>query len=156
MKIVLLYIESAKEKWVEEGSIHLSKRISGFMPFEEIVLKSSRRSGTDGQLKRQEESDTLLKQLKSDDYVVLFDETGDAPNSRAFSKQLSSWLNGGKKRIVFVIGGAFGASDELKSRAQKKISLSPMTLNHHLARLVALEQIYRGFAILNNHPYHND
>jgi 23S rRNA (pseudouridine1915-N3)-methyltransferase len=84
------------------------------------------------------------------------DENGKAYNSRAFAQQLQKWLNAGHRRMVFLIGGAYGFHQNVIDRADHKMRLSDMTFNHQVVRILFCEQLYRAFAILNNHPYHND
>ncbi|MCL4136883.1 UNVERIFIED_CONTAM: hypothetical protein GTU68_015250 [Idotea baltica] len=76
--------------------------------------------------------------------------------SLVFAEQINQWSYAGYKRIVFVIGGAFGFSPEMYTRSDRKLSMSDFTFNHQLARLVFLEQLYRGYSILNNLPFHNE
>jgi 23S rRNA (pseudouridine1915-N3)-methyltransferase len=97
----------------------------------------------------------LLSVLAKDDFIVLFDERGKTFNSIEFSKKVENILSSSKRRGVFIIGGAYGVSDEVRARAQLVVTLSPMVMNHLLAQTVALEQIYRAFTILKNTPYHN-
>lgn len=97
----------------------------------------------------------IQKQLKPGDFVCLLDERGREFNSVDFSKYLQKRMNSGLKRLVFVIGGPYGFSEEIYKIAQGKISMSQMTFSHQMIRLFAVEQIYRGFTILKNEPYHH-
>ncbi|HRO66365.1 MAG TPA: 23S rRNA (pseudouridine(1915)-N(3))-methyltransferase RlmH, partial [Pseudobdellovibrionaceae bacterium] len=106
--------------------------------------------------KKTAESDLILEYLKSDDYVILFDEKGESLDSRGFARRLEQALGSSKKRLVFLIGGAFGVEEPVRKRADRILSLSPLTMNHVLAKTMAWEQIYRSFTILKNLPYHND
>ena len=90
------------------------------------------------------------------DRLILLDENGKQYSSRDFASQVQKWMNSGPKRLVFVVGGAFGFSAEMYAIAEGKLSLSPMTTSHQLVRVLFLEQLYRAFTILNNEPYHND
>jgi 23S rRNA (pseudouridine1915-N3)-methyltransferase len=87
--------------------------------------------------------------------VVLLDEQGGDFTSVAFSERLQKWMNSGQKRIVFLIGGAFGFSEEVYGRANFRLSLSKMTLTHQMVRLFFTEQLYRAFTILKNEKYHH-
>ena len=102
------------------------------------------------------EGESIIQKLGKDDYLVLLDEKGSQMNSRDFADYLEDfeWL--GKKKAIFLIGGAFGFSKAVYERANDKLSLSKMTLSHQLIRLFFLEQFYRAMTIQNNHPYHND
>ena len=75
---------------------------------------------------------------------------------KVFAKKIENFLLHAQKRLIFVIGGAFGFNDKLKARANEMLSLSNMTFSHQMIRLFFLEQIYRSFTIINNHPYHNE
>lgn len=156
MSIRLLTIQSSKNSWLEQASAEFSEKINHFHKFEMVALKSAKKHREDSSLKKKEESELILKQLKDDDYVVLFDERGQAVDSKQFSEAIRKIQLSGTKRISFIIGGAFGVDEQLKKRAQKTIKLSDFVLNHHVAMLVSLEQIYRAFTIIHNKPYHNE
>lgn len=156
MKFILMTCATASERWAEEVDELYSKKISAFLSFEIKKLKIKKASRDDREQKLKSDSDALLEEIKPDDYVVLFDERGDCLESRKFAQKVESILNSGKKRTIFIIGGAYGVDDRVRSRAQLKVSLSKMVLNHLVAQTVVLEQIYRSFAILKNLPYHND
>ena len=94
--------------------------------------------------------------IDSSDLVVLLDEKGKEYTSRQFSEKIDFWLNSSIKRINFLIGGAYGFSEEIYQRANEKISLSKMTFTHQMIRLFFIEQIYRASTILQGKPYHND
>ena len=156
MKIVLLHVSSAREDWADEASASYVKKISAFLPCSDEALKPKKASRDDADFKRKSDTDVLLGALKPDDFVMLLDERGKTFDSRGFAKVIEQTVGRSKKRLVVVIGGAYGFTDEIRARADLKISLGPMTMNHLLARVVALEQIYRAFTILRGLPYHND
>ena len=89
------------------------------------------------------------------DQVILLDEKGKAFNSVSFSKEIENHMISGKKRVLFIIGGAYGFSEELYQKFPQRMALSQMTFSHQMVRLFFCEQLYRAFTILNNHPYHN-
>jgi len=155
MKFVLYNLATAKEAWADEATRLYTQKISHFNSFEVQTLKPKKSSRDEAAAKKREESELILASLSNDDYVVLFDERGKALNSIEFSKKIESILSSSKKRAVFIIGGAYGVSDEVRQRAQLVVTLSPMVMNHILAQTVALEQIYRAFTIIKNLPYHN-
>lgn len=156
MQIMLYSFTTAKESWFAEAKDVYEKKLKYFCKFETQVLKtrSGGRDSQDDKLKH--EGQVLLEHLSADDYVVLFDEKAKQMTSVQFSKKLEQWMQSGKKRLVFVIGGAYGFDDIVKQRAQFRISFSPMTMNHLVAEVVAYEQLYRAFAIQKNLPYHNE
>lgn len=156
MKFILLHASTAKEEWSQSATDLYSRKLQHFVQFEIQSIKPKKLSRDDKDSKRQGESEALLQFLNSDDFIILFDEKGTQFNSIDFSKKINHILNSGKKRAVFIIGGAFGVSEEIKAKAHLKISFSQLTFNHLLAITIALEQIYRGFTIIKNIPYHND
>ena len=105
---------------------------------------------------RKNEEMEILRRVKPDSYLVLLDENGRMQSSREFAAFIDQNIKSRFKKLTFVIGGAFGFSQELKQRANDSISLSKLTFSHQLARLVFAEQLYRAFTILRNEPYHND
>lgn len=101
------------------------------------------------------EGKLILDKISTSDYVVLLDENGKQFTSEAFSEYIQKRLNSGMKQLIFVIGGPYGFSEEVYSRADGKISLSKMTFSHQMVRLFFVEQLYRAFTILRNEPYHH-
>lgn len=156
MKIVLLHLSTAKEEWADLAAQVYLKKISGFLPITEEALKPRKTARSEAEFKKSAESLQILDFCKADDLVWLFDERGENLDSRAFAKKLERSLGTSKKRLVLVIGGAYGVTEDVRKRADTILSLSPMVMNHLLAKTVALEQVYRGFTILKNIPYHND
>ena len=148
-------LATAKEDWSEVASELYKKKISYFMPIEIQTLKAKKSSREDQDYKRNEESELLLKNLTQDDYVILFDERGNSLDSIQFSKKIELVLSSSKKRAVFIIGGAFGVNEDVRTRANLKVALSPMVMNHLMAQAMSLEQIYRAFTIIKRIPYHN-
>lgn len=133
------------------------KRLNRYIPFEmesvpEVRLKGKARPENQRQL----EATALLSKIQPTDTVWLLDEKGREFSSRGFAGQLQKCMNSGPKRLVLVIGGAYGHGSALKQRANAEISLSKMTFNHQVVRLLALEQLYRAYSILKGDPYHND
>jgi 23S rRNA (pseudouridine1915-N3)-methyltransferase len=155
-KFQLFHLSTAKEPWAEAAADLYAKKISHFAPFEIVHLKPKKLGRDSEQAKLQMESETILKQINSDDFVILFDERGKTLSSKDFAKVIDRSQQSGKKRIVFIIGGAFGVSDEVRKQSQQVVALSGMVMNHLVAQTVALEQIYRAFTILKNIPYHNE
>ncbi len=96
-----------------------------------------------------------MKQLETSDFVILLDENGKEFSSVNFSAYLQKRMNTGLKRLVFIIGGPYGFSTEVYSRANSKLSLSKMTFSHQMIRVFFIEQLYRAFTILRNEPYHH-
>lgn len=155
MKVVFLYLESQKEDWALEAQSLYTEKIKRFIDFEIIKIKSPSIARENKDHKIQEEAKLVLSKLKADDYLALFDEGGKLFDSIEFAQNFKRIQESNPKRIVFLIGGAFGVAEDVKKRANQKLSLSKMVMNHHIALSMALEQIYRTFTILKGIPYHN-
>ena len=111
---------------------------------------------TKAEAKKKIESEMFFKFIKPEDLVVLLDEKGKSFSSLQFAQWMEKeGLSQSYKRIIFIIGGAFGVSDEIKKRARMTLQMGPWTLNHLVAQTVLLEQIYRAFTIIKGLPYHN-
>lgn len=134
-----------------------ARRVNHYCKFTVTTLPDVRttRSMTVRQ-QRTAEGEAILRQLSQGDYVVLLDERGDEMRSVEFALWLQKRLNSGVKRLVLVIGGPYGFSDEVYARANAKLSLSRMTFSHQIVRAIFAEQIYRAFTILRNEPYHHE
>jgi len=156
MKIVLLTIGKTSEKYLIEGIAQYQNRLKHYTQFEmiEILNIKNAKNFSNAELMKKE-GELILKQLQRSDYLVILDDKGKDFTSPKFSEKLQNWMLSGKKRLVFVVGGAYGFSEQVYSRGDEKISLSKMTFSHQMVRLFFLEQIYRGYTILNNEPYHH-
>lgn len=133
-----------------------SKRLNSFINFNVETIDNIKHL-KDAEIIKLEESKKILSKLKKEDHLILLDEKGKSYTSRAFAESIQKLLNiSGSKRIIFLVGGAFGFHSSIYDRADGKISLSEMTFSHQLIRLIFMEQLYRAFAIINNHPYHNE
>ncbi len=120
----------------------------------EITHKANRNQNTDQ--RKTEEGKKILAQISPNDFVILLDEKGKMFSSKEWAKDLEKkriYLN---KRLVFVVGGPYGFSDEIYKRADEKLSLSPMTFSHQLIRVIFAEQLYRVLSIIYGKPYHNE
>ena len=156
MKIVLLTIGKTSEKYLIEGIAQYQKRLKHYTQFEmlEILNIKNAKNFSNAELIKKE-GELILKQLQNSDHLILLDNKGKDFTSTKFAEKLQSWMLSGKKRLVFVVGGAYGFSEEMYSRGNEKLSLSKMTFSHQMVRLFFVEQIYRGYTILNNEPYHH-
>jgi len=157
MKFRFLILEGGKPpSWVATARSEYQEKISHFIPFEIRLLKSPNADRDSAVVKQRLEADLILRELSDKDLLVLFDEKGKlGKSSEDFAQTLSRVLESGKASVVFCIGGPYGFADEVRKRAQMQWSLSPLTMNHWIAGLMALEQIYRGFTIVRGIPYHN-
>lgn len=156
MKLAFVFVGGHKEAWATELADTYTKKLKPFVSTEVIRLKPAKQERASQDQKLKEESDAILKTLQPNDLVVLCDERGDLLTSKKLSEKLVKLFERGKSRVVVVIGGAFGASEELKKRADWTWSLSPLTFNHHFAQGIAMEQVYRAFTIWKGLPYHNE
>ena len=157
MKIVLVCLGATNNHYLQEGISNYIKRLKHYINFEikEIIVSKNKKS-SNKKIIMNMESDLILSYLSQNDYVILLDEKGKMYNSKSFSKKIENFLLHSQKRLIFIVGGAFGFNDKLKTRANEMLSLSNMTFSHQIIRLFFLEQLYRSFTIINNHPYHNE
>ncbi|MFY0644568.1 MAG: 23S rRNA (pseudouridine(1915)-N(3))-methyltransferase RlmH [Bacteroidia bacterium] len=154
MAIQFIVLGKTKERYFQESEQEYLKRLTRFVKLNYLSLSASKKEQNRELCLKQEEQ-SLLKQIKSSDYVILLDEGGKNYDSRAFAEQLNNWMSH-NQNICFVVGGAFGFSEKIKERANSKLSLSKLTFPHHMVRSIFLEQLYRAFTILNGGKYHND
>ncbi|MCB9015608.1 MAG: 23S rRNA (pseudouridine(1915)-N(3))-methyltransferase RlmH [Lentimicrobiaceae bacterium] len=157
MKITLLVIGKTDEEYLNKGISIYTSRLSHYIKFGmvEILPPRNFRQLNPQQLK-EAEGKLLLRYFEDSDHVILLDEQGKLPTSVEFSGILQKHMNAGVRHLMFVVGGAFGFSDEVYQAAKSKLSLSPMTFSHQMVRLFFTEQLYRAFTILRNEPYHNN
>ena len=157
MKIVLITIGKTSEKYLIEGIYQYKNRLKHYTDFEIMEIPNIKNSKnlSEAELMKKE-GELILKQIQNSDHLVLLDDKGKDFTSPRFAQKLQQWMLSGKKRIVFVVGGAYGFSEEIYKRGNEELSLSKMTFSHQMVRLFFVEQIYRAFTILNNEPYHHE
>ncbi len=155
IKWMLFDFKTAKEPWFDEAETLYLKKVKPYAAFEVQHLKTIKSDRDEAELKKKFEEKALLEKITSDDYVILLDEKGQNLNSLQFSQVIQQVAESGKKRGVFIVGGAFGVTETVRKSAQKMICLSPMTMNHLIAEAMLFEQFYRALTILNRIPYHN-
>ena len=156
MKIIFLVVGKTNESWLNAGIAEYQKRLQYYASFSLDVVadvKAGKRSADE--LKKLE-GEAIFYALEPTDKVILLDENGAQHTSRQFAAEMQKWMNAAPKRLVFVVGGAFGFADEVLQRAEGKLSLSKMTLTHQMIRPFFVEQLYRAFTILKGEKYHND
>ena len=157
MKIRLIMTGKTSDKWLKEGLEQYFNRISRYLPFDVKVIPDLKNAGKmDPDAVKQQEGEAILKSVDNSDRLVLLDENGKMFSSREFAGLIEKHMISGCRYLVFVIGGAWGVSDEVFRRADQRVSLSPMTFSHQMVRLVFAEQLYRAMSIINNEPYHHD
>jgi 23S rRNA (pseudouridine1915-N3)-methyltransferase len=156
LKIELWLIGKTAFPYLEEGMSLYEKRLSHYLPFQSVVLPDVKNAkNLSSEQLKQKEGEAVLSRLKSDDLLVLLDERGRQFTSVEFSNFIEQKLQHGQKRLVFLVGGAWGFSNETYQRANEQLSLSKMTFSHQMVRLFFLEQLYRAMTILRGEPYHN-
>lgn len=158
MNITIIAVGKLKEKYLKLAIDEYSKRLSRYCKLEAIELPDEKTpdnaSVKEEEIIRDKEGKLILSKIKDNAYVVAMDLGGKELTSEEFAKFISNNGVMGNSNIVFVIGGSLGLSEEVKKRANYKICFSKMTFPHQLFRVMLLEQIYRGFRITNNEPYH--
>ena len=156
MKITLLAIGKTDDKNLQGIIEQYIKRLKHYVSFSfELIPDIKKAKNMSEALQKQTEGSEILKRISTADTVILLDEKGKSYSSEGFSEFLQKKMNSGLKNLVFVIGGPYGFSEEIYKRANGKISLSSMTFSHQMVRLFFVEQLYRGFTILRNEPYHH-
>ena len=156
MNIKLLAIGKTDNKALQSLIDDYTKRLSFYIKFDlEIIPDIKNVKNLSESQQKEKEGELILAKLTATDQLILLDENGTTFSSIGFSDYLQKKMNSGAKTIVFVIGGPYGFSDEVYQKAQGKISLSLMTFSHQMVRLFFIEQLYRGFTILRNEPYHH-
>lgn len=156
MKFQCWSVGKANETYVKEGIELFTKRIGNYFPVQWTIIPMPKNAGllNENELKLKE-GEIILQQLKKEDYLVVLDERGKQLTSEAFAAFLQQRGNESAKNIVFLIGGAYGVSNDVMQRADYKWSLSPLVFPHQLVRLILAEQLYRACSILRNEKYHH-
>lgn len=157
MKITLLLTGKTTEDYILKGMGNYIKRLKRYIGFniEVIPALKSTKNLSQEQIKTKE-GDLILNKLNSGDVLILLDEKGKEMPSTGFSKFIQNHMLQSTKNLVFVVGGAYGFSQEVYKKAYSKLSISQMTFSHQIIRLIFLEQLYRAFTIINNEPYHHE
>ncbi len=157
MKILLLAIGKTDSRELESLIQNYTKRIGHYLPFEMKVIPDVRRSGKiSAEQQKLNEGREILEQVQTTDRLILLDERGKSMSSIEFASHIEGRMLLSDKRLVFVIGGPYGFSQEVYERANEQLSLSRMTFSHQMVRLFVVEQIYRAMTILRGEPYHHE
>ena len=156
MKITLLVIGKTLSEYLKSGEDEYLKRLKfyGNIYYYTIPAIKNAKSLTEEQLKT-EEVKLFLSKIENSDYCVLLDENGKNYTSEEFANFFNSKMTSNIKNLVFIVGGAFGFSEQMYQRANHKLSLSSMTFSHQMVRLIFMEQLYRAFTMLKGEPYHH-
>ena len=157
MKISLFVIGKTDSAYLKEGIEEYCKRLKHYVPFDFITVPNLKQTkNLPVEVQKRKKGKLYWEKLTKGQQLYCLTRRGKTMNSRDFSGFIEQRTIAGTKELVFVIGGAFGFSDELYGIAAGKISLSKMTFSHQMVRLLFLEQLYRAFTIIKGEPYHND
>ncbi|MEP5338376.1 MAG: 23S rRNA (pseudouridine(1915)-N(3))-methyltransferase RlmH [Algibacter sp.] len=156
MTIKLLAIGKTDNKELRGLINDYEKRLKHYIKFDlDIIPDIKNVKNLSEKQQKQKEGELILGKLSTTDVLILLDENGKQLDSIEFSQYLQKHMNSGIKQLVFVIGGPYGFSEAVYNKAKGKLSLSKMTFSHQMVRLFVIEQLYRGFTILKNEPYHH-
>ena len=156
MKVRLLCVGKLSKSFARDGVDEYVRRIKRYLPLQAEELKEEKGGKkSDPNYIREQEGTRLLARITPEATVVVLDERGRQWCSTELAGWLEKKMNAGVGEIIWIIGGAYGLSDDVRQRADLTLALSAMTLPHQMARLVLVEQIYRGLTIIRNEPYHN-
>jgi 23S rRNA (pseudouridine1915-N3)-methyltransferase len=156
MRLTIIFTGKTRASYLKEGVDEYTRRIARYAPLSVVVIPDLKVSAKYSHAEvKQLEGQQILQRIKPADHVVLLDEGGKTVTSVEFSAYLSG-LEGRTGHCVFVVGGAYGFSEEVYRRANGTLSLSRMTFSHQMVRLIFTEQLYRAFTILKGEPYHHN
>jgi 23S rRNA (pseudouridine1915-N3)-methyltransferase len=156
MQINLIAIGKTDNKNLQTLIADYQKRLGFYIKFNfEIVPDMKKVKYLSEAQQKEKEGELILAKTQTSDIIILLDENGKQQDSVAFANDLQKHMNSGVKQVVFVIGGPYGFSDAVYNRSNGKLGLSKMTFSHQMVRLFFIEQLYRGFTILKNEPYHH-
>ncbi|MCM1182281.1 MAG: 23S rRNA (pseudouridine(1915)-N(3))-methyltransferase RlmH [Roseburia sp.] len=158
MNITLVTVGKIKEKYYRDAIAEYEKRLSRYCRTELIEVADEKTpdkacAAPEEQVKRRE-AERILRHIREDSYCIALAIDGKVYDSVAFARHIEELGLAGKSSIAFVIGGSLGLHGSVLQRADERISFSAMTFPHQLMRVILLEQIYRGYRIINGEPYH--
>lgn len=158
MKITIVCAGKLKEKYLRDGIAEYEKRIRPYADLRTIEIIEERMKDRPSPAEKDEvlrrEGERLSAQIPQGAYLIVLDVGGEEMSSEKFSARIDRLMLMGESHIAFLVGGPFGLSDELRQRADLRLSFSQFTLPHQLIRLFLMEQIYRSFKISRHEPYH--
>lgn len=156
MLIKLIAIGKTDNKNLQTLIEDYQKRLGHYIKFEfELIPDIKNVKHLSESQQKDKEGELILAKTQKSDVLILLDENGKQMDSVAFSSYLQKHMNSGIKTLIFMIGGPYGFSEAIYQRANGKLGLSKMTFSHQMVRLFFIEQLYRGFTILKNEPYHH-
>ena len=155
MRINLITIGKKMPNWINLGIEHYQKQLPSYYNFKITSLDSQSRKSSSAENSKNLESKLLLEAASESTLLIAFDELGKQQTSKQISKSIENWQLEGES-VALIIGGADGLSSEIKQKCHQLWGLSNLTMTHSMARLIVVEQIYSGYSLLNNHPYHRE
>lgn len=156
MKLQFWSVGKAHESFVKEGVELFTKRICHYYAADWQIIAPPKNAGSlSSEDLKKKEGETVLNLLQKDDFLVLLDERGKNISSEQLATLLQQQANNSSKKMVFLIGGAYGVSEDVMKRANFKWSLSQLVFPHQLVRLILAEQVYRACTIIKNEKYHH-
>lgn len=156
MVIELIVVGRTIEKYLETGINEYLKRLQHYTRLQITVIPELKNAKNMRQNQiKDNEGELILARVTTADRLVLLDDKGKQPDSPEMAQWLQNTINRGTRKLIFVVGGAYGFNEAVYARADEKLSLSSLTFSHQMVRLIFLEQLYRSFTILNNEPYHH-
>ncbi len=153
MKIRVLWVGKTQEEWVRRGVDEYAGRLRRYVPLELAEVREEK--GAAAAAMRAREGDRLTRLVAKNARLILLDERGEEMTSPAFAGFIGRYRDEGTAELAFAIGGAYGFGENVRARSDRTIALSRLTFTHQMVRIFLLEQIYRGFTILNGEPYHH-
>ncbi|WP_153796140.1 23S rRNA (pseudouridine(1915)-N(3))-methyltransferase RlmH [Foetidibacter luteolus] len=157
MKIQFWSVGKPHEAYVKQGVEEFTKRVTRYFPADWLLIAPPKNAASlDGQSLKKQEGLSVLQQLQPDDYLILLDERGKQMSSPELAMFIQQRANESAKRLVFLIGGAFGVDEAVSKRASFTWSFSKLVFPHMLVRLMLAEQVYRACTILRNEKYHHE
>jgi len=153
--LTLIFVGRTSDNFIKEGCAAYEGRIRRYADLNLVVIPEERvlYKGKKDYILNQE-GRRIREKLRPGAFGVALDEGGKSLSSEGFARSLEKWSNSGSREVVFLVGGPYGLEEALKKEADFRLSLSPMTLAHGLARMLLLEQVYRAFTLLRGEPYH--
>ncbi len=155
MKINLIAVGKKMPDWISHGIEHYKKQLPKHYNFTITAIESQNRKSISPENTKNLEEKLILEAASDSNLLIALDESGKKQTSKELSKSIEKWQHNGDN-VALIIGGADGLSSELKQKCNLIWSLSDLTLTHSMARLLVVEQIYRGYSLLSNHPYHRN
>ncbi len=156
MKIVIIFTGKTSDRYFEDVINEYLTRLQKFISTEIVVTREVQvHRGNNEELIKKTEANEILRHIDDSDYVILLDEKGEEYTSIQFAQLLNSYFYKNIRRLVFIVGGAYGFSEDIYQRGNKLLSLSRMTFTHQMVRIFFVEQLYRAFTLMKRIPYHH-